>query len=73
MEAHVDRQMSTAHVHLTRAPDDVPDDELGGGLAMWIRLYDRDGNPMLVSRAYVEQLRKAGWRGLEQIPEECLT
>jgi hypothetical protein len=37
-----------------------------------IRTHAPDETPLLIHRAYVEQLKADGWRGTEQIPAECL-
>ena len=43
-----------------------------GSEFMGIPIRDENMEPCLVSRAVVERLRREGWRGLSQIPEECI-
>lgn len=37
-----------------------------------LEVYDHEGKPRKFTRQYVENLRKAGWKGLDAIPEECI-
>jgi hypothetical protein len=34
--------------------------------------HDLTGSPLLISRAYVDQLQRNGWIGVDQIPPECI-
>lgn len=59
-------------VTLTRDSEDIPNHTLDRSRTMHVQVRGPDGGLSLISRKYLNRLQADGWRGLDQIPPECV-
>lgn len=51
------------HIELTRTD----------GQKCTLQIFDKNGQPMKLTKDYIRSLARRGWHGMDQIPPECIS